>query len=144
MLLKLNAGVEANNIEVNTVVKRYSRLEYHKNSYVSGKYYLQNKLCVALVKLPEQSMIMSRAVHLLYFVQVSANINNDIQHYILSRVLWLKEHNNKYAHGKPLELWWKDLETGLPSFIPLEWLAGQCVYTETKYEEQTVLLLCPI
>ena len=97
MLLKLNTNVELRNIELNTVVKRYSRLECYKTSYVSGKC-SSNKMCVALVKLPEQST--SRAVHLLYFAQVSASVNNDIKFYVLAHVLWLKEHHNGYVRGK--------------------------------------------
>ena len=142
LVVKLNPGVQATDVDVNTTVKQYSRLEYSNSSYLSGKYSLQ-KVCVALAKIPSQST--HGAVHIHYFVKISVCIKNDTKFYILACVSWLKEHHKRYAHGKPLELWWKDLfETSLPHFIPLQWLAGQCVYTDTKYEAQTLLLLCPV
>ena len=47
--------------------------------------------------------------------------------------------------GKPLQLWWKDLfESAKPRFNPIQFLVRQCVSMNISYEDQTLLLLCPV
>ena len=55
-----------------------------------------------------------------------------------------EQHTAFDTFGKPLELWWKDLfESNNFCFIPIQFLICECACTEIKYEEQTVLLMCP-
>jgi hypothetical protein len=59
-------------------------------------------------------------------------------------VSWLKKHTAFGTFGKPLELYWKDLfEHNNFWFIPIQFLVCDCACIDIKYEEQTVLLVCP-
>lgn len=60
-------------------------------------------------------------------------------------VSWLKQHVACSAFGKPLQIWWKDLFlANMITFIPVQYILGKCACMDIKYEEQTVLLLCPV
>ena len=71
--------------------------------------------------------------------------HDQVYEHILLCVSWLKNYTAFDAFGKPLEIWWKDLfQSNMFRFIPIPYILGECAYRDIKYEEQSVLLLCPV
>ena len=75
--------------------------------------------------------------------QLSFYHNGKLFEHLLVSVSWFKEHHDKQAFGKPLQLWWKDLFHVGVLFVPMQFVVDQCVSACVKYE-QTVWLLCPL
>lgn len=128
---------------LNTVVSKYSKIEYYGTKYESrmsqpGK---TNIVFVQQYSPAHPRRIRPVVVH--YFVKHTFYYDNELYEHLLMRVSWLKEHHAINAHGKPTQIWWGDLFEPNFNYIPVQLIVCTCASIEIKYEEQTVLLLCP-
>lgn len=79
------------------------------------------------------------------FVAHAFHANDTVYEHVFASVSWLKEHPAKDTVGKPMEIWWKDLnDDKLEPFIPLQFLICHSIFMNTSHEGQTVYLMCPI
>jgi hypothetical protein len=131
---------------VNNIFKKYSNVHYRGVSYKAMVNTTDHILSIALAQYPESPVATVRPVLLRYFMQHSFHSQCDkVYVHALVAVSWLKEHHAKQSYGKPLELWWRDLyESNSVTFLPMQYLAGHCAYTDVKFEAQTVVLVCPV
>lgn len=118
---------------------KYKTLEYAGNKYLSCAYKSELQCCITLAHHTPTSVI--RPVLVNFFVKMSFYHNNLATELILACVLWLHDYPAKTEYGSPLQIWWKDMyEPNLPSFIPIQWLLGNCAYMDSKYDSKFVLL----
>ena len=146
LLLLLYPHIPSTDININATFRKYTTLEYSGNRYFSCAYKSGSQdNCITLAQHcfnTAQSTVRPVLIH--YFVYMSFCHQETTSHHIFVYVSWLHEHTEKGVYGRPLELWWKDLyENDMLSFIPLQCLIGNCAYKDTKFEEQTLLLICP-
>ena len=134
-------------LRINSTYRKYSRIEYYDQTYKSAMCQ-PDKPPVVIVQQCSRSnpcfTKMPSAVLIHFFVKHAVMYDNQQYEHILLCVSWLKQHVACSAFGKPLQIWWKDLFLAdMITFIPVQYILGTCAYMDIKYEEQTVLLLCP-
>lgn len=137
----------ASDITIHSMYHKYSKLEYCGTTYRSqlclpgeSSIVLVHHYCPSNSSMPKASPVF---VH--FFLKHCVTYNDQVYEHILLYVSWLKNHTACHTFGKPLQIWWKDLfQPNMFRFIPIQYILGNCAYTDIKYEEQSVLLLCPV
>lgn len=137
----------ASDMTIHSTYHKYSKLEYCGTTYRS-QFCLPGESSIVIVyqyfqsssSLPKASPVF---VH--FFLKHCITYYDRVFEHILLCVSWLKNHTACHAFGKPLQIWWKDLfQPNMFRFIPIQYILGDCAYTDIKYEEQSALLLCPV
>ena len=131
--------------------RKYPNVIYNGITYYSETSKIDRFSIVLSIYFPNQSALLPsdsitlRPAKIHHFIQHSIDLNNNAYDHTLACVSWLKEHHNKDYYGKPCEIWWKDLyQEDSFDFIPLQFLSCHCAHTDIKFEDQTVLFVCPI
>ena len=132
---------------IHSTYNKYSKLEYSGTTYRSqlclpgeSSIVIVHQYCQSNSSLPKAAPVF---VH--FFLKHCVTYHDQVYEHILLCVSWLKSHTACHAFGKPLEIWWKDLfQSNMFRFIPIQYILGDCAYRDIKYEEQSVLLLCPV
>lgn len=99
--------------------------------------------------LPSNSLVPSslRPVNIHYFMKVFFTVNDSTISVLFANVSWFYPHPEKYALGKPAELWCRSqYETfGLHSYIPINLLLRRCAYDTTFwFRNEEVLVVIPL
>ena len=137
----LYSNLSVADFTLNTVVCKFPKVEYHGTKFESKMSQPGKPNIIYVQQYSPHHALEMRPVIVHYFVKHSFYYNARICEHILMSVSWLKKHTAFDAFLKPLELWWKDLfEPKNFCFIPIRFLICECT---CKYEEQTVLLMCP-
>ena len=143
----LYPDMPSDQITINLAFRKYSIIRYAGNRYLSNAYKSSSQnTCITLAHHCFNTSIPSiRPVLVHFFAYMSFSHKENVYQHFLVCVSWLHEHPEKKAYGSPLELWWKDLyEPNMFSFIPIQCLIDNCAHMDTSYEDQTLLLICPI
>lgn len=134
-------------LTIHSAYRKYSKLEYCGVTYKSERCHPGRPSIVFVQQYcPSQPLpTKPSAVIVHFFVRHSITIHSEQYDHVLLCVSWLKQHVACDALGKPLQIWWKDLfQSNMFSFIPVQYILGECACMDIKYEEQSVLLMCPI
>lgn len=132
---------------INSTYYKYSQVEYNGITYKS-ECKRPDQLSILLVQKYHPSNTSNprpAAVRVHYFLKHAFTYQEQQYEHILLCVSWLRQHSAADTFGKPLQIWWKDLfESNLFTFIPIQYILSECAFMDIHYEEQTVLLLCPV
>ena len=88
-----------------------------------------------------------RPVNICHFMKVSVTVNMESTlSFLFAYVAWFQQHPDRYAFGKPVELWCPTLfePFGLHSFVPLDHLHCRCAHGVMKYHDEPLLFVVPL
>ena len=142
--------------EVHSIFLKYSSITINgKNYRSSGK--RQQPLVVQLASwknslfgdpstpLPQSTSESSkgRPVNVNYFMKVSITSGTTTESLFFANVSWFYPHPDRYACGKPVELWCNNFyeSFGLHSFIPLDHLSSRCAHGTKVYHNEKLLFV---
>ena len=84
-----------------------------------------------------------RPVNIHYFMKVFFSISGSTFSVLFASVSWFYLHPDRYALGKPAELWYRSLYEafGLHSFVPIDHLLCRCAHGVKRYCDEDLLVV---
>ena len=159
LIVKLNSNSESQ-IHVNSIFCKHSSVSLKGKVFCSsGK---NSKPTVAMAKwdenlyglpptpLPDSDSLVDnnsiRPVDIKYYANVSYTFNSELRQLPLASVSWFFPHEERYAFGKPAELWCKSMfeSYGTCSFVPIENILCRCAHCIKVHEHEDVLVFVPL
>lgn len=161
LFVKLN--VNARNVSVNTVYKKYSSIQHHGKTYgssgnrpMSCSYVVLaswNEVYFGVPRSPFPNTVLNshqRPVNVHYYIAVTCTYTNgekqERQTFNLAHVSWFHSHPRCHEIGKPAELWHVDVfePYGIHSYVPFELILGRCAHCITSINDESLLVVVPL
>lgn len=92
------------------------------------------------------SNTFQRPVNVHYYMKVNVSVNSSIESSVFAYVSWFFPHHQRYAFGKPVELWCssKFESAGMHSFLPLDQLISRCAHGIRFFHHERLLAVVPL
>ena len=103
---------------------------------------------VSPTQLPDSYLLLTniRPVDVKYYFKASFTVKNTISSLIFAHVSWFLPHQQRYAMGKPVELWYDRMYecSGMHTFLPIDKLVSRCAYTTILHNHENLMAVVPI
>jgi len=80
------------------------------------------------------------------FFKASFIVNETVSSLIFAHVSWFLPHQQRYAMGKPVELWHDRMYecSGVHTFLPIDQLLCRCAHANIVHNHENLMVLVPI
>lgn len=155
---KVYPNTRADEVVVNSIVMKYESVCFKGKKFsISRKnnvpYVVQAKWNKDLFGTPPTSLPESdiptaniRPIDVKYYFKATFTAKDTSRTITFAHALWLLPHLQRYAIGKPAELWHNGLYecSGLHSYIPIDHLICRCAHGLMQYHYETLGLMVVI
>ena len=77
-----------------------------------------------------------------YYAKIAYTVNDSVSHSIFAFVSWLLPHPDRYALGRPVELWCNSF--GADSFVPLQNILCRCGHGSKLHNGENLMAIVPL
>lgn len=153
-------GIDTSGITVNSIFLKYSSISLKGKEFrSSGKRTSSAVVAIASwnsdlfgdppTELPTDlipSNTLQRPVNIHYYMKVNVNTSIATKPFILAYVSWFLPHHERYAFGKPVELWYSEKfeSAGIHTFLPIDHIVSRCAHGVRVYHDERLVAIVPL
>ena len=148
----------ADEVTVNSIITKYSSISFKGKTFSISKkntvpYVVQAQWDEYIfgsspTSIPDSYLPTTniRPVDVKYYFNATFTTEATTCSLTFAHVLWLLPHPQRYAIGKPAELWQNGLYEcgGLHSFVPIDHLICHCAHGVMQYSNKALMVVVPI
>ena len=151
-------GTEANDVIPNSIIIKYSSVTLKGKVFSTSKkvnhlYMVNAQWSETLFGPPPTELQYSylpstniRPVNVKYYFKASFIVNQTVSSLIFAHVSWFLPHQQRYALGKPVELWHDQMYEcrGVHTFMPIDKLMCRCAHANIVHNHENLMVVVPI
>ena len=149
---------EPNHVVPNSIIIKYSSVtlkgkvfstsKKKDDPYVAFAQWSENLFGAPPTQLPDSYLPTTniRPVDVKYYFKATFIVHNTTISLIFAYVSWFLPHQQRYAMGKPVELWYDRLYecSGMHTFLPIDRLMCRCAYATVVHNHENLMAVVPI
>ena len=147
----------ASEVIPNSVIMKYSSVTLKGKTFSTSKkqnipyvvyaQWSEDLFGVPPTRLPDSYLPSAniRPVDVKYYFKASFTVNSKLYSLNFAYVSWFLPHRQRYAIGKPVELWYDQMyeSSGIHTFLPIDKLLFRCAFTIMPHEHENLMAVIP-